>query len=195
LFPLADQTEIINQSVEAVTELIQVYIDRVAEFINQHPSMESLRTFHANTMDKFNTYSDIAYNKVSGMSSAALSGSQNYINGRLATVVSSETLQEVGSTLMNKLQFYYQYYDVADHAKMFMQHSKNVAAEYLNDYLTHSIDHILNDFKVQYLSFTIHTYMKSDTAVCPDVLICCYSVCIHRPFLMSRCSLITVGCL
>lgn len=121
--------------------------------------MDTIKQLRASAMDKVNAVSDAAYNKVSAvadpqMFSGAIYSAHSYVsdslvNSRLSTIVSSDMLQGLIDSLTYKLKFYYNYYDVSDNVRIFADHVKSVALEYVNDYLQHYVDEAVNNFQVR----------------------------------------------
>lgn len=144
---------------QAVVEYMDAVIDRASKYLAEHPIMVTLKNVHTATMDKFNQASDMAYSQVSGITDPqvyadAIYTAHNYVsdtmvNSRLTNYVSARTINDWSDSLMYKMKFYYDYYDVADNVKVFMKHIQNIAADYLNDYLNHYIDEALNEFQVR----------------------------------------------
>lgn len=145
-------------SVEALCQWLQTYTDRVAEYVAAHPVMETIKQYRASAMDKVNSISDAAYSQVSSVvdpqafSDAVYTAhsyvSNSLLDSKLGNVISRDLLQSMIDSLMYKLKFYYNYYDVSDNVKIFAQHVRSVAVEYVNDYLKHYIDEAVNNFKV-----------------------------------------------
>ena len=139
---------------EVVAEWFQAMFARVSKFVAEHPTMETLKSAHGKIMNQFTALSDATYGKVVVIADPqlytdAIYSAHSYVNNAIMnSPVSSSMLTGLSDSLMYKLKFYYEYYDVSNHIKIFLTHVRNVAKEYLSDYLTHYIDQTLNDFKV-----------------------------------------------
>lgn len=166
MFLITEQLDIVSQELEVVAAWLQTYIDRISEYVAAHPTMATLKSIHSTTMDTFNSYSDAAVTKVSAVASPemytnAIYGVHTSVNNALKSLETSTFdmtyLIGLSDSMMYKVKFYYDYYDIPDHVKNFAIHSKNVAAEYLNDYLNHYVDQMLNDFKVRTTPTIINT--------------------------------------
>lgn len=150
-------TQRIAEAAQSVSDWFRVISDRINEYVSQHPTMDSIRKFQTATMNKFNAVSDMAYSKVGVITNpdlyaGAIYDAHNYLSEKLvesplSRVVSADTLQDVSDAIMYKAQYYYKYYDVADNVKVFLEHVRNVAGEYLNTYLNHYIDEALDEFQ------------------------------------------------
>lgn len=155
---LIDQTELLREDVEAVAAWMQEYINRISQYLADHPTMATLRSVHGAVMDKFNAASDVVYTTIVPIASPqlytdAIYRAHTYVNtaisdSRFASSIDVSALTGLSDSVMYKVKFYYDYYDVSDNIKIFLTHSKNIAAEYLEDYLTHYIDQTLNSFQV-----------------------------------------------
>jgi len=119
--------------------------------------MATLKSIHSTTMDSFNSVTGAAISSVNGITDSqtyanAIYGVHTYANGLISGAadrygLSMNYILGLSDSLMYKVKFYYDYYDIPQHVQNFMVHAQNVGAEYLNDYLTHYIDQTLNDFK------------------------------------------------
>ena len=161
-----EQLEVVGQMLGKIGNWLQSYTDRISEYIAAHPTMATLKSIHSKTMDTFNSYSGAAISSVNGMVDPqvytnAIYGVHSYANSMISSVgdrygLSMNYILGISDSLMYKLKFYYDYYQVPQHVQNFKVHAKNEAAEYLNDYLTHYIDQTLNDFKVCTYSLNSH---------------------------------------
>jgi hypothetical protein len=147
----------VAEAMQVVADYLEKVMGKVENYVSEHPVTETLKSVHAAAMNKFNEASDMAYSRVSGLTDPQVYADAIYqahdymndalVNSRLTDVISANTIRSVSDSVMYKLKYYYQYYDVADHVKMFIEHSRNIAAEYLDDYLRHYLDEALNEFE------------------------------------------------